>query len=154
MRILVVDDYEPWRRFVSSTLRKQPNLQVICEVSDGLEAVQKAQELQPDLILLDIGLPKLNGIEAAKRIYGLSPRSKMLFISQETSADIVEEALATGAKGYVVKTDERSELVNAVEAVLRGETYVSSKCAAREARKASDSKDSQGVSITQGRALR
>ena len=74
--ILVVDDYEPWRRFVSTTLQKQPKLQVIGEALDGLEAVQKAQQLQPDLILLDIGLPTLNGIEAARRIRGFPPSPK------------------------------------------------------------------------------
>jgi len=101
-RILVVDDYEPWRRFVSTPLQKQPKLQVIGEALDGLEAVRKAEELRPDLIVLDIGLPTLNGIEAARRIRKLSPESKILFISQEASADLVQEALALGALGYVV----------------------------------------------------
>ena len=67
IRVLVVEDYEPWRRYFSTALQKQPKLQVIGEVSDGLEAVQKAQELQPDLILLDIGLPSLNGLEVARK---------------------------------------------------------------------------------------
>ena len=80
-RILVVDDYEPWRGFVLTTLQKQPELQVIGEAVDGLEAVQKAQQLQPDLILLDIGLPTLNEIEAARRIRELSPKSRILFVS-------------------------------------------------------------------------
>ena len=99
IRVLVVDDYEPWRRFASTTLLKQPELQVIGEVSDGLEAVQKAKELQPDLILLDVGLPTLNGIEAARRIRKVSPGSKILFASENRSADIAEEALSTGAGG-------------------------------------------------------
>ena len=99
IRVLVVDDFEPWRRFVSTTLLKQPELEVIGEVSDGLEAVQKAEELQPDLILLDVGLPTLNGIEAARRIREVSPGSKILFASENRSADIAEEALSTGAGG-------------------------------------------------------
>jgi CheY-like chemotaxis protein len=78
VRVLVVDDYEPWRRFVSTTLQKQPGLQVSGKASDGLEAVQKAEELHPDLIVLDIGLPSLNGLEAARRIRKLSPESKIL----------------------------------------------------------------------------
>jgi DNA-binding NarL/FixJ family response regulator len=106
----VVDDYEPWRRFVSTTLQKQPGLQIIGEAVDGLEAVQKAQQLQPDLILLDIGLPTLNGIEAARRIRELSPKSKILFVSDNRSWDIVEEALRTGAVGYVVNSDAAREL--------------------------------------------
>jgi DNA-binding NarL/FixJ family response regulator len=124
-RILVVDDYDPFRRFICSTLRKRLELQIVGEVSDGLEAVQKAEELQPDLILLDVGLPTLGGIEAARRIRELSPEARILFVSQESSADVVRGVLAEGAKGYVVKTDVRRELLTAVDAVLRGEQFVS-----------------------------
>ena len=133
-----MDDYEPWRRFVSTTLQKQPELQVIGEAVDGLEAVQKARQLQPDLILLDIGLPTLDGIEAARRILELSPKSKILFISQESSADVVREALGTGARGYIVKTDAGSELLTAVGAVLRGERFVGSRFAGHDFTEASD----------------
>jgi len=126
VRVLVVDDFEPWRRFVCLMLGKLPELQDICEVSDGLEAVQKAEELKPDLILLDIGLPTLNGIEAARRIRKLAPESKILFLSQETSADVVQEALSLGARGYVVKTNAGSDLLPAIEAVLRDRQFVSS----------------------------
>jgi DNA-binding NarL/FixJ family response regulator len=125
VQVLVVDDFPPWRRFVSSMFREQPRLQIVGEASDGLEAVQKARELQPDLILLDIGLPKLNGIEVARRIRELSPKSKILFVSENRSWDIAEEALRTGAGGYVVKSDAASELFPAVEAVLKGERFVS-----------------------------
>ena len=107
-------------------LQKGPQLQVICEVSDGLEAVQKAEELQPDLILLDIGLPTLNGIEAARRIRKLSPESKILFVSQESSADVVREALSLGEAGYVSKAQAGSRLLAAVGAVLQGKQFVSS----------------------------
>jgi len=124
VRILLVDDYEPFRRYVRSLLMKRAEWVVLSEVSDGLEAVQKAEELQPDLILLDIGLPTLSGIEAARRIRKLSPGSRILFVSQELSADVVREALATGAAGYVVKMDARSELPIAVDAVLRGGQFV------------------------------
>jgi DNA-binding NarL/FixJ family response regulator len=98
-RVLVVEDYEPFRRFVRSRLGKGTELQVICETSDGLEAVQKAEVLQPDLILLDVGLPTLNGIHAARRIRKLSPNSKILFVSQKSSADVVQEAFRSGALG-------------------------------------------------------
>jgi CheY-like chemotaxis protein len=98
-------------------------------VSDGLDAVQKADELQPDLILLDIGLPTLNGIEVARRIREVSPASKILFVSEDRSADIVEEALSTGAGGYVVKSDAARELLPAVNAVLEGERFVSASLA-------------------------
>jgi DNA-binding NarL/FixJ family response regulator len=118
VRVLVVEDFEPFRRFVCSTLGNRPEFQVVCEVSDGLEAVQKAEELQPDLILLDIGLPTLNGIEVARQIRKLSPQSKILFVSQESSADVIEEALSLGAMGFVIKAHAGSELLVALEAVL------------------------------------
>ena len=118
-RVLVVEDYEPFQRFIRSTLEKKPELQVICSVSDGLEAVQKAEELQPDLILLDIGLPTLNGIDAARRISKAAPQSKILFLSQESSPEVAEEAFALGALGYVVKIHAGIELLAAVEAVCQ-----------------------------------
>ena len=132
VRILLVDDFELFRRFATSILEKQPQLQVICEVSDGLEAVQKAQELQPDLILLDIGLPRLNGIEAGRRIREVSPRSKILFVSENRSWDVAEEALRTGALGYVVKSDAASQLLPAVRAVLQGKRFVSASFAGHD----------------------
>jgi DNA-binding NarL/FixJ family response regulator len=125
VRVLVVDDYEPMRQFVCAELRKRPDLQVVGEASDGLEAVQKAVELKPDLILLDIGLPKLNGIEAARQIRELIPESEIIFLSQESSADVVQVALSLGASGYVVKAKARSELLAAVNAVISGKTFVS-----------------------------
>jgi DNA-binding NarL/FixJ family response regulator len=125
VRVLVVDDYEPFRRFICSTLRKRQDLHVICEVSDGLKAVQKAQELKPDLILLDIGLPALNGIEAARQIRKLTPESKIIFVSSECSPEVVNEALNLGALGYILKTGVASELSAAVEAVRQGRQFVS-----------------------------
>ena len=121
----MVDDYEPWRAFVASTLQTQPELRIVGEATNGLEAVQIAQQLEPDLILLDIGLPKLNGLEAAPRIREASPRSKILFASENRSVDIVKEALSTGAGGYVVKSDAGSDLLPAVNAILAGKRFVS-----------------------------
>ncbi len=124
VRILVVEDFAPFRQFVCSMLGERPGLQVICEASDGLEAVQKAEELKPDLILLDIGLPTLNGIEAARRIRKLAPESKILFVSQESSPDVVQAALSLGALAYVVKAHAGSDLLAAVEAVCQGRQFV------------------------------
>ena len=125
VRILVVDDYEPWRRFVASTLQKRPELQIAGEAADGIEAVQKAKELQPDVIVLDIGLPKLNGIKAAWEIRECSPKTRILFFTENRSADVAEEAMNTGAEGYVVKSSAADELLPAVEAVLQGKRFVS-----------------------------
>jgi DNA-binding NarL/FixJ family response regulator len=123
VRVLVVDDYDPFRRFICSTLGKRPEWQIAGEASDGLEAVQRAEELRPDLVVLDIGLPTLNGIEAARRIRKLCPECRILFVSQESSADVVQEAISVGALGYVVKVHAGSELVAAVDAVLEGKTF-------------------------------
>ena len=125
IRALVVEDYEPFCRFVSSILAKRPEIQIVGEASDGLEAVHKAEELQPDLILLDIGLPSLNGIEAARQIRDLSPKSKIIFVSQESSPDIVQEALSLGTCGYVMKSQAQSDLLAAVDAVLEGRQFLS-----------------------------
>jgi DNA-binding NarL/FixJ family response regulator len=103
-----------------------PHTRVV-EASDGLEAVQIALELTPDLVLLDIGLPYLNGIEVAHRLCKTVPDAKVIFLSQETDEEVVRAALSNGAKGYVVKIDAESELLPAMEAVLRGETFVSSR---------------------------
>ncbi len=125
VRVLVVDDFEPFRQFICSTLVSRPELRIIGVASDGLEAIHKAEELQPDLILLDIGLPSLNGIEAARRIRKLSIESKILFVSQESSAEVAKEAFASGALGYVVKGHAGSDLLAAVETVLDGAQFIS-----------------------------
>jgi len=125
IRTLIVDDYAPWRRFVRSTLLGQPEIEIVGEDADGLEGVHNAEKLQPDLILLDIGLPGLNGIEAARQVRKLSPKSIILFVSQQFSKDLVQAALAAGGRGYVLKADAGSELLRAIQAVLRGKTFVS-----------------------------
>jgi len=113
-------------------LEQRPGLRVVSEVSDGSEAVRKAVELEPDLILLDIGLPTLNGLQAARRIRGLAPESKIIFSTQETSPDIVQEAMRLGAWGYVFKSHAEDHLLLAVDAVLSGKRFVSSSAAALE----------------------
>jgi DNA-binding NarL/FixJ family response regulator len=125
--ILLVEDFAPFRKLTRSILSERPGWQIVAEVSDGLAAVQQATELKPDLILLDIGLPKMNGIEAARQILQRAPDSRILFVSQESSPDIVQETLRLGASGYVVKTSVGRDLLPAIEAVLQGRTFVSRK---------------------------
>lgn len=122
-RILVVEDFAAFRRFICSELAKRPDLQVISESSDGLDAVQKAEELKPDLILLDIGLPSLNGLEVARRILKLLPESRIIFVSQESSAEVMHAALNL-AWGYVLKTKAASELLIAVDTVNSEKRFV------------------------------
>ena len=105
-------------------LSEMPELQIVGEVSNGLQAVESARRLRPDLIVLDIGLPSLNGIEAARRIRRISPGSRLLFLSQESSVEVVQEALLAGSQGYVVKIDAGNELLTAVNTVLRGEQFL------------------------------
>jgi DNA-binding NarL/FixJ family response regulator len=120
-----VDDYAPWRDYARSALEKEPQFQIVATISDGLEAVQRALELHSDLVVMDVGLPHLNGIEAARRILQLVPQTKVLFLSNHSSPDIVHEALNTGAKGYVLKSCAGVELLAAAKAVLTGQMFIS-----------------------------
>ena len=124
---MTVDDFEPWRSCVRRILASRADLHIVGEAANGMEAVRKAEELQPDLILLDIGMPDLNGIEAARRIRTLAPKSLILFLTLQRSSDIAREALNAGAQGYVIKTDAESDLLPAIEAVLSGKQFISSR---------------------------
>jgi DNA-binding NarL/FixJ family response regulator len=127
--VLVVDDFEPFRRFVRLNLQNLPDMQIIGEASDGTEAIRMAANLRPDVILLDIGLPFLDGLEVSRCIHRLLPLAKILFVTQESSPDLVEAALDTGACGYVVKADAGGELVKAMHALLRGDRFVGNRFA-------------------------
>jgi DNA-binding NarL/FixJ family response regulator len=124
IRVLVVEDSVPFREFTCSTLARRKSLKVICAVSDGLEAVHKAKKLRPDVILLDIGLPSLDGISAARQIIQ-SSKAKIIFLTQESDADIVQSALALGAPGYVLKARAGVDLLSAIDAVCNGCKFVS-----------------------------
>jgi DNA-binding NarL/FixJ family response regulator len=134
VRILLVDDFAPIREKIRALLKKRSKAFVVDEASDGLQAIQRACEFKPDLILLDVGLPMLNGIEAARRIRELSPDSKILFLSEFRSWSFAGEALKLGASGYIVKSDAAKELVPGIEAVLNGGQFISSSLAALETR--------------------
>ena len=120
IRVLLVDDFARIREVARAMLNTNPDLQVVGEAADGLEAVHLAEKLQPDLIVLDLNLPTLNGLEAARRIRALSPGSKIVMVSQECSADIVQEAIHSGALGYVRKSAMAEQLIPTIEAVLQG----------------------------------
>ena len=125
-RILIVDDYAPWRQKVRSLLQRHPGLELVGEAADGLEALQKVLEAKPDLVLLDIGLPRMNGIEASAKIRRAAPGVTILFLSQNADVDVLQAALNNGAKGYVFKMDAAQELWPAIKAVLSGNQFLSS----------------------------
>ena len=118
LNILVAEDFAPFRAATCRELRRRPDLQVVTVV-DGLAAVQKAEELHPDLVLLDIGLPSLDGLSAARRIRSISEESRIVFLTQESAPEIIQEAMGLGARGYICKTRAR-HLLPAVEAILEG----------------------------------
>ena len=128
-RVLIVDDYEPWRRYLEVALRRNRRWQPIGEAVDGCEAVRQAQLLRPDLILMDIGLPKQNGITAARQILAADSTVKILFLSEHQSSELVEAALATGASGYVVKSNAGMELLPAMSVIVGGKSFISANLA-------------------------
>lgn len=131
IRLLIVDDYTPWRRFIATALAPKQEIGIVEEAKDGLTAIQKAIELQPDLVVLDMNLPDLTGIEIARKIMESVPKAKILFLTEDASQDIVRHALSTGAQGYVVKSRAARDLLPAVESLLLGKTFVSSSVAGK-----------------------
>ena len=125
IRVLVVDDHAVVRRAICSLLSSDPALNVVCQTTDGEQAVLKAEELQPDLVLLDIGLPGISGIETARHLRRVSPNSQIIFLSQHDSLQMVEDAVRAGGNGYVAKMDAGSDLLNAIRAVREGKQFVS-----------------------------
>ena len=123
-KVLIVDDYEPFRRVARLILQARDDLQIVGEAADGLEAVQQALQLRPDVIVLDLDLPRLNGIQVAKRIGGLVPEAKIIFVGVESSMDVVEETLKVGA-GHIHKILMSYELLPAIDVVLSGRQFVS-----------------------------
>ena len=124
-RVLVVDDSAPWRRYVSSSLGQSGRYEIAGELADGLGVVEAVGRLKPDLTLLDIGLPSRNGIEVATDLLAAAAESRILFLSEHRSADIVAAAMATGAQGYVIKSTAGRELLTAIDEVLNGRRFVS-----------------------------
>jgi DNA-binding NarL/FixJ family response regulator len=125
IRILAVDDYAPLLRFLSEMFEREKELKIVAMASGGWEAVQIARALLPDVILMDVSLPEMSGIEATQRIREVSPGSRIVFLSEHMGRDIVEGAFAAGGMGYVLKSDLLNDLVFGVRAILRGERYLS-----------------------------
>jgi len=120
VRALIVDDFKAWRDFVRDTLEKMPGLLIVGEASDGSEAVKKGKELQPDLMVLDIALPLLNGFEVAQEIGRTCQRCKIIFLSEDHFADAAQEVLQAGVRAYVRKMSAGTELLPAIHTTLNG----------------------------------
>jgi len=120
-----VDDHTVVRKGIRMILSAQPDMEVVAEAKNGLEAVAEAERTQPDVVIMDVNMEGLNGIEGARRIANISPRSRVLALSMHRDAVYVREMLRAGAKGYLVKDADDDALLDAVRAVARGEAYLS-----------------------------
>jgi DNA-binding NarL/FixJ family response regulator len=127
VRILVADDHEVVRRGVCTLLESHPGWEICCEVGDGREAVEKVAELKPDIVILDIGMPRLNGLEAARQILKTDPRQRVLVLTISDAEQVVQEVLKAGARGFLLKSDAAKEVVSAVDALLHDRTYFNSR---------------------------
>ena len=125
--VLVADDHDIVRRGLRDLLEKQPGWKVVAEATNGREAVEKAIQLNPDVSILDISMPSLDGLEAARQIVASGSPTKVLVLTMHHSDPLIQQMLKAGVRGYVLKTDAASELVQAVEALHRNKTFFTSK---------------------------
>ena len=125
LRILIVEDHEPIRKYIATKLRGKLQLRIVAEVAGGVDAVPKAEELRPDLIVMNVGLPRLDGFKAPRRIQKVHPKSKILFLFKNCSPDVAEEVLRSGGLGYVLKFNADEDLLLAADAILRSERFIS-----------------------------
>ena len=123
--VLLVDDFVPFRSYLRVLLKIASALEIVGEAGDGAEAIQKSEQLKPQIVLLDLSMPGMSGIEAAKEIRKVSPSSKIIFLTDERSKEVAQHALKSGAEGYVVKLYAGSELLDAITDVIDGRSYLS-----------------------------
>jgi DNA-binding NarL/FixJ family response regulator len=127
LRLLLADDHEIVRQGLRSMLQAQRDCQIVGEAADGRQAVAMTKELNPDVVILDIGMPSLNGLEATRHILKMRPQTKVLILTMHESDSIIREVLDAGARGYVLKTDAGRDLVTAVDSLRRNKTFFTSR---------------------------
>jgi DNA-binding NarL/FixJ family response regulator len=123
VRVVVAEDFEAWRRTIRMILGIDPDLEIVHEAVDGLEAVEVCRILKPDLVILDVGLRKLGGLEAARQIRKASPATKILFLSANPGPALMQEALRIGAAGYIVKKDALRNLLPAIRSAVQNKEF-------------------------------
>jgi DNA-binding NarL/FixJ family response regulator len=128
-RILVADDHDVVRHGLRSLIQERQHWKIVAEANDGSDAVAKANELKPDLAILDISMPSLNGLDATRQILTANPQAKILILTMHDSEQVIEDVLKAGARGYILKTDAASDLLLAIEALLAGQTFFTRKAA-------------------------
>jgi len=156
LRILIADDHEVARRGIRALLEGHPGWEVCAEAKDGREAVELATKMNPDLILLDIGMPNLNGLEATRQILAMSPEAVILILTMHDTDHVVREVLRAGARGFLLKSDAGRDLVAAVEALQRQRTFFTTRVSQmvldgyldRDSRENEDTDDSSGEVLT------
>jgi DNA-binding NarL/FixJ family response regulator len=124
-RVLVVEDHEPFRRIICRLLQERPDVLIVGEAADGLDAIRRAEALRPDVVMLDIGLPMLSGIDVARRIRAVLPDARLMFVTIESSFEVVEQAFRSGAHGYVYKPRAHRDVLPVLDAIIRGGRFVS-----------------------------
>jgi DNA-binding NarL/FixJ family response regulator len=125
VRVLIVEDFELWRRFILALIRQNPDYEVVGVAADGLEGVKQAQALQPDVILVDVGLPTLNGIEMVRRIRKICPECRIIFLTENAEPAVVRAAFGIGAHGYILKSDADLDLPLGMKAALNRKQFLS-----------------------------
>ena len=145
--VVLADDHRIVRKGLEAVLKREDGIDVVAEAEDGREAVETCQRLEPDLVLLDVSMPGMNGLLATDAILKSSPKTKVLILSMHLDETYIAEALSRGASGYVLKDCATSDLVNAIKSVIRGETYLSPKVATLVVKKYINTKEGVGETV-------
>ena len=144
-RLLIVEDHFFMREGIKAILERDPALEVAGEAQDAGEAISRSRELRPDLILMDVSIPKMDGIEATREIKALFPKTSVLILTAHSDPQLLMDAVKAGAAGYILKGDSQNRMLDAIKAVLEGETYLDQKLVMTLLRRLGEQADSRGI---------